>query len=109
MPKKLYVGNLPRSYTASELQMLFTQYGTVQSAEVITDRMTGESRGFGFVQMESQEATDAAMAGLNGKDVEGRSLTVSEARERSERRGPPGEGGGGRGRGGRPGGSGRRW
>src|SRR6185437_9671190 len=102
MAKKLYVGNLPWSFTSSDLEALFTPYGAVQSAEVVSDRETGRSRGFGFVQMESQQASEEAIRALHESDMQGRSLTVNEARERS----PGGGGGGGGGRGGYGGGGG---
>lgn len=92
MAKRIYVGNLPWSTSSSDLQSLFGEHGSVVSAEVITDRATGRSRGFGFVQMDGDEATQAAIDALNGQDLEGRPLVVNEARERTERRG----GGGGR-------------
>ena len=93
MAKKLYVGNLPRSYSSSDLETLFSEHGTVSTAEVISDRETGQSRGFGFVQMEGQQATEKAMEVLDGSEVDGRHITVNEARDRPER-----SGGGGRGR-----------
>ncbi|MEX2118152.1 MAG: RNA-binding protein [Pirellulales bacterium] len=102
MAKKLYVGNLPWSFTSADLEALFTPYGTVQSAEVVSDRETGRSRGFGFVEMESQQASEEAVRALNESDLQGRALTVNEARERA-----PGGGGGG-GRGGYGGGGGGR-
>jgi cold-inducible RNA-binding protein len=92
---KMYVGNLAWSVTTADLESLFGQYGAVRSAEVIMDRETGRSRGFGFVEMESQDAAQQAMQALNGNDFQGRNLTVNEARERSPR--PGGGGGGGRG------------
>jgi RNA recognition motif-containing protein len=95
MGKKLYVGNLSYGLTDSDLQQLFEAHGTVQSAQVIMDRDTGRSKGFGFVEMGSDAEAQAAIAALNGKEIEGRSLTVNEAR--------PKEGGGGGGRGGRGG------
>ena len=85
MARRIYVGNLPWAVTASDLQSLFGEYGAVDSAEVITDRATGRSRGFGFVQMASDDGTDAAINALNGHDLDGRSLVVNEARERSPR------------------------
>jgi len=88
--KKLYVGNLPFTTTEAELRDLFEAHGAVQSVNVITDRETGRSRGFGFVEMEEGSAADAAMQALDGKDMDGRSLRVNEAHDR---RGP---GGGGR-------------
>ena len=79
---KLYVGGLPYSITEDRLEELFSAHGTVESAKVITDRMTGRSRGFGFVEMSSQEEAQAAIDKLNGTDLEGRSLTVNEAKPR---------------------------
>ena len=105
MSKKMYVGNLPWSVSSSDLQALFAQHGTVRSAEVIMDRETGRSRGFGFVEMETQQDMEAAIQALNGMDFDGRPLTVNEARERTDR--PPRTGGGGGGsRGGYGGGGG---
>jgi len=101
MGKKLYVGNLPYSITGDELNQLFGQHGTVESADVVMDTATGRSKGFGFVQMASDEEAKAAIAALNGKDYNGRPLTVDEARPRKE------GGGGGGGRGGYGGGGGR--
>lgn len=92
MAYRAYVGNLPFSFTKAELEQLFQGFGTVKSAEVISDRETGRSRGFGFVEMETQEQLQAAMQGLHGKPIGGRSLTVNEARER-DARGPGGPGG----------------
>ena len=100
MGKKLYCGNLTYNTTSSELEQLFSEYGTVQSAEVIMDRDTGRSKGFGFVEMSSDSEAQAAIDGLNLKDYEGRALAVNEARPREERRGGGGgsrSGGGGRG------------
>lgn len=91
MSKNLYVGNLPFSTTADDLREAFSQYGTVTRAQVISDRETGRSRGFGFVEMES--GAEAAIDALNGKDFQGRTLTVNEARAREDR---PRGGGGGR-------------
>lgn len=99
MAKKLYVGNLPWAVTSSELQQMFSAYGTVASAEVISDRDTGQSRGFGFVEMADDAGSEAAINALNGSDFKGRPLVVNEARERTPRTGGGG-GGGGRGRGG---------
>jgi len=93
MAKKIYVGNLPWSTTSAELEQMFSAHGAVQSAEVIADRDTGRSRGFGFVEMETEEGMNQAIQALNGYDMGGRPLTVNEARERSPR---PGGGGGGR-------------
>src|SRR6267378_3496188 len=102
MGKKLYVGNLAYGVSDSTLQQLFEAHGTVQSAQVIMDRDTGRSKGFGFVEMGSDQEAQAAIAALNGKQVEGRSLTVNEAKPREDR------GGSGGGRGGYGGGSGGR-
>src|SRR5437016_5532861 len=106
MGKKLYVGNLTYGVTDSTLEQMFATHGTVQSAQVIMDRDTGRSKGFGFVEMGSDQEAQAAIAALNGKDVGGRALTVNEARPREERGGGGGGGGGGRGRGGYGGGGG---
>ncbi len=104
MAKKLYVGNLPYSVSDSDLQRLFEPHGAVQSAQVVVDRDTGRSKGFGFVEMETGEGAQAAISALNGQDFSGRSLTVNEARPREERGG--GGGRGGYGGGGRRGGGG---
>ena len=108
MGSKLYVGNLSYGVTSSDLEQLFSQYGTVQSAEVISDRETGRSKGFGFVQLGSDDEAQAAIAALHGQDHEGRALTVNEAKPREDRpRGGGGGGGyGGGGGGGRSGGGG---
>ena len=103
MGKKIYVGNLGYDVTDSELEQLFGQYGTVQSAQVISDRMSGRSKGFGFVEMGSDQEAQAAINALNGKDYGGRALTVNEAKPREDR---GGGGGGGGGRGGYGGGGG---
>jgi hypothetical protein len=105
MGNKLYVGNLSYSVTASQLETMFAAHGTVVSAQVISDRDTGRSKGFGFVEMGSDQEAQAAIAALHGKDMEGRPLTVNEAKPRVER--PPGGGGGGRRGGGGGGGGGR--
>ena len=105
MGSKLYVGNLSYNTNAAELEQLCSAHGTVQSAEVIADRETGRSKGFGFVQMGSDEEAQAAIAALNGKEVDGRALTVNEAKPREDR--PRGGGGGGGGYGGGGGGGGR--
>ncbi len=97
MGKKLYVGNLSYQVSDTDLQMLFESHGTVLSAQVISDRDTGRSKGFGFVEMESDEQAQAAITALNGQDHDGRQLTVNEARPRTDR-GGGGGGGGGRGR-----------
>ncbi len=97
---KLYVGGLPYSVTDDRLQEIFSPHGTVDSARVITDRMTGRSRGFGFVEMSSQSEAEEAIQKLNGSDLEGRSLTVNEAKPQQPRTGGGGGGGGGYGGGG---------
>lgn len=91
MAKKLYVGNLTYNVTSEELGQLFAEYGTVKTADVIEDRMTGKSKGFGFVEMSSDDEAQAAIDALNGKDNGGRALTVTEAKPRPE----GGRGGGG--------------
>jgi cold-inducible RNA-binding protein len=93
MSKNLYVGNLAFSVTADALREAFEKYGAVTSASVVTDRETGRSRGFGFVEMAS--GGEAAIDALNGKELEGRTLTVNEARPRNDRPGGGGGGGGG--------------
>jgi RNA recognition motif-containing protein len=114
MGKKLYVGNLSYGTGDSDLEQLFSEHGEVRSAQVIADRETGRSKGFGFVEMGTDEEAQAAISALNGREVGGRTLTVNEARPREEgggggrsRGGFGGGGGGGRGRGGF-GGGGRR-
>ena len=109
MSMKLYVGNLAFQTSSTELQQLFAQAGTVESASVVEDRDTGRSRGFGFVEMASKEEGEAAITQFNGKEFNGRNLTVNEARPREDR-GNRGGGGGGRGGfgGGRGGGGGGR-
>jgi RNA recognition motif-containing protein len=104
MGKKLYVGNLSYDVDSSALQELFAAHGTVQSAEIIADRETGRSKGFGFVEMSSDAEAQAGIAALNGKEHGGRALTVNEAKPRESR--GPGGGGGGGGRGGYGGGGG---
>ncbi len=98
MGNKLYVGGLPYSVTETQLQELFSQHGEVRSAKVITDKFTGRSRGFGFVELGSDEEGQKAMEALNGTQLEGRTLIVNEAKEQGDRRGPGGGGGGGRNR-----------
>lgn len=95
MSTKLFVGNLSFNTTENDLQELFAPYGPVQSVDMIMDRMTGRPRGFGFVTMENKDDAQKAIAALHGKNVDGRDLTVNEARPREDR--PPGGGGGGRG------------
>jgi RNA recognition motif-containing protein len=110
MGRKLYVGNLGYDVTDSDLDQLFAQHGTVDSASVIMDRATGRSKGFGFVEMSSDQEAQAAMTALNGQEYSGRALTVNEAKPRPEggqrRSGGGGYGGGG---GGYGGGGGRRY
>jgi len=108
MGKKLYVGNLSYDVDSAALEQMFAPFGTVQSAQVIMDRDTGRSKGFGFVEMGSDQEAQAAIAALSGKQVGGRSLTVNEAKPREDRGGGGGRGGyGGGGRGGHGGGGGR--
>jgi len=108
MGRKIYVGNLSYNVTSSDLEQLFTAHGQVQSAEVISDRATGRSKGFGFVEMGSDEEAQAAITALNGTEHDGRNLTVNEAKPKEDRpRGGGGGGGyGGGGGGGRSGGGG---
>jgi RNA recognition motif-containing protein len=106
MGSKLYVGGLPYSATESQLNDLFAQHGTVASARIITDKFTGQSRGFGFVEMSSQEEAQAAISAVNGTQMEGRTLTVNEAKPQEPRSGG-GRFGGGGGRGGESRGRGR--
>ena len=115
MSMKLYVGNLSFQTSSDDLQQLFAQAGTVESSSVVEDRETGRSRGFGFVEMSSTEEGKAAIEQFNGKEVNGRNLTVNEAKPREDRGGRGGGGGGGGrggyggGGGGRNGGGGSRW
>src|SRR6478672_3327856 len=107
MGKKLYVGNLSYQVDSSELEQLFSQHGQVVSAQIINDRDTGRSKGFGFVEMANDDEAEAAIAALNGQEHGGRALTVNEARPREDRGGGGGGGGyGGGGGGGRRGGFG---
>jgi RNA recognition motif-containing protein len=115
MGKKLYVGNLPFSATEQILSDTFAEHGTVESAKIITDRDTGRSKGFGFVEMSSDAEAQAAIDKLNGSQWEGRQLTVNEAKPQAPRDnrggggGGGGRGGGGYGGGGGGGGGGGRW
>jgi RNA recognition motif-containing protein len=93
--KKLYVGNLTYRVSSSDLEQLFSQFGSVESAEVISDRDTGRSKGFGFVEMSSDNEARAAIEALNDQEHDGRRLTVNEARPREPRTGGGGGGGGG--------------
>src|SRR5919107_6385001 len=102
MPKKLYVGNISFQTTSEDLVQAFSQYGTVLGAQIVSDRETGRSRGFAFVEMHT--GADEAIAGMNGQKLQGRTLTVNEAKPREER--PRSGGGGGYGGGGSRGGYG---
>ncbi|MCE9536786.1 MAG: RNA-binding protein [Nitrospira sp.] len=104
MGSKIYVGGLPYSATEQELSDLFGRHGSVASARIITDKFTGQSRGFGFVEMSSDAEAQAAVAALNGAEMGGRTLTVNEARPQEPRTGGGGGFGGGGGRGGAGGG-----
>ncbi len=97
MGKRLYVGNLAYSVSSSDLQELLSEHGTVESAEVVSDRATGQSKGFGFVEMASESEANAAIEALNGQPFQGRTLTVNEAKPRESRGGGGGGYGGGRG------------
>jgi len=97
----IYVGNLPREATEEDLRKAFESFGEITSAKIITDRFTGDSRGFGFVEMSNSSEAQAAISGLDGKDLKGRSLKVNEARPRRDDRGGRGGGGFGGGGGGR--------
>ena len=113
MGKKLYIGNLPYSATEASLREMFAPLGEVTSVAIITDRDSGRSKGFGFVEMATEAAAQQAIAQINGKTMDERAITVAEARPQTERGGFGGGGGGGGrggfggGRGGRPGGGGR--
>jgi RNA recognition motif-containing protein len=110
LSKKLYVGNLTYNVNETDLEALFTPFGTVQSAQVIVDRDTNRSKGFGFVEMDTDAQAQAAIQGLNGNEHDGRNLTVNEAKPREARPSSGGYGGGGGGRsggGGYGGGGGR--
>ena len=106
MAKKLYVGNLTYNVNESDLEALFAPFGTVQSAQIIVDRDTNRSKGFGFVEMDTDAQAQAAIQGLNAREHDGRNLTVNEAKPREARSGGGGYGGGGGGYGGRGGGGG---
>ena len=106
MGTKLYVGGLPYSTTEQQLSELFSQQGSVTSAKVITDKFTGQSRGFGFVEMSTEEEAQKAISALNGTQLDGRTMTVNEAKPQEKRSGGGFGGGGG---GGDRGGAGRRW
>ena len=108
MGAKIYVGGLPYSATETQLNDLFAVHGTVESARVITDRFTGQSRGFGFVEMSKDEEAKVAITALNGTQMDGRTLTVNEARPQESRSGAGGRGFGGGGGGGAGGGGGKR-
>jgi cold-inducible RNA-binding protein len=97
MATRLYVGNLSYDVTNNSLEQMFAEFGDVRSAQVVTDRDTGRSKGFGFVEYSDANAARAAIAAMNGKENGGRSLTVNEARPKEERGGGGGGGGGGRG------------
>ncbi|HBA40160.1 MAG TPA: RNA-binding protein [Deltaproteobacteria bacterium] len=107
MGNKLYVGGLPYSATEGQLQELFAAHGTVESAKVIADKFTGQSRGFGFVEMGSGAEAQKAIEALNGTQLDGRTLVVNEAKPMARRDGGGGSGGGGRSGGG--GGRNNRW
>jgi RNA recognition motif-containing protein len=110
LSKKLYVGNLTYNVNESDLEALFAPFGTVQSAQVIVDRDTNRSKGFAFVEMETDAAAQAAIEGLNAREHDGRNLTVNEAKPREARPGGGGGfGGGGRNKGGGYGGGGNRY
>lgn len=99
----IYAGNLPWDLSEDDLRKAFEAFGQVESVRIISDRYSGRSRGFGFVEMPNKEEGDAAIADLNGKDLKGRAIKVNEARAKDENRGRGGGGGGG------GGGFGRRW
>jgi len=106
----IYVGNISRDASETDLREAFAAFGEITSVSIIKDKFTGESRGFGFVEMPNKAEGDAAIAGMNGKDLKGRNLTVNEARPRTDRPRTGGGGfGGGKGRGGSGGGFSRRY
>lgn len=104
MGKRLYVGNMSYDVDSSSLEQMFTPHGTVESAQIVEDRSTGRSKGFGFVEMSTEEEAQAAITAMNGQEHNGRTLTVNEAKPRPDR--PRGGAGGGGGRGGFGGGGG---
>jgi RNA recognition motif-containing protein len=108
MAAKIYVGNLSFNSTEQDLEDMFGEFGTVQSVKIIEDRETGRSRGFAFVEMSSDEEAQSAIAGLNGREIDGRALTINEAKPQEERGGGGGRGGRGGYGGGRGGGGGNR-
>ncbi len=97
MGRKLYVGNLPYSATEDSLKTAFARFGTVDTVTIITDRYTGRSKGFGFIEMATDQEAAAAVGGMNGVEMDGRALTVSEARPQAPREGSRDTRGGGRG------------
>src|SRR6478672_7217016 len=105
--KKLFVGNIPHSTTEAELRALFEPHGAIEQVSIVTDRDTGRSRGFAFVEMTDSAEAEKAIAALNGKELGGRALNINEARPKTDRGGPPRGGGRPGGGGGRPGGGGR--
>ena len=105
--KKMFVGNLPEEATEASVTALFSEFGTVRSIRLTADVFTGKCRGFGFIEMSSKEEGQNAIATLNGKEIDGRALTVNEAKPREERGGGGGNRGGGGGRGGYGGGGSR--
>ena len=107
MGKKLFIGNLPFSATDESLMQVFSQAGAVESAKIITDKMSGRSKGFGFVEMADEAGAQEALSRFNGVEMEGRALTVAEAKPQEPRQDRGGFGGGGGGRGGFGGGGGR--
>jgi len=109
MAKKLYVGSLSYSTDEATLREIFEPFGTLLSAAVISDKFTGQSKGFGFVEFADSDAADKAIAQMNGKEVDGRTLVVNEARPQAKREGGFGGGGGGRNFGSGGGGGGRRY
>ena len=108
MNKKLYVGSLPYSVTEDQLRDMFTEFGALESVRIITDKYTGQSKGFGFVEMANEEDAQKAIDGVNGREMNGRTLVVNEARPEEKRSFGGGGGGGGRGGFGGGGGGGRR-